>query len=50
MKRSQRVTDWTWKHYDFDRLCPKVSLNNELYSLCPQMIVRVPNLGEIKAH
>ena len=21
-KRSQHVTSWTWKHKDFDRLCP----------------------------
>ena len=22
---SQHVTGWTWKHYDLDRLCPRIS-------------------------
>ena len=25
---SQHVIGWTWKHEDFDRLCPKLSLNS----------------------
>ena len=24
LKRSQHVIGWTWKHEDFDRLCPKI--------------------------
>ena len=32
-KRSQHVTDWTWKHEDFDRLGPKISPDTAVHCL-----------------
>ena len=25
MERCQHVTGWTWKHKDFDKVCPNIS-------------------------
>ena len=31
LKRCQHVTSWTWKHWDLDWLCPKITLDTATY-------------------
>ena len=30
------ITGWTWKHYDSDQLCPKMSLDTKVIHKVPQ--------------
>ena len=50
MKENRKI-GWTWKHYDFDRLCPRIS--SDTYSHGLDLDLGVIGLGDtisIKPH